>query len=94
MFDKRKAARARARRDEEWRSLVRAITDPSSAVSEGDERRFLSYLGENGRADPGSRRSDPRRGPSERFTRPAPARSEREGIRDGERVENASKKGS
>jgi hypothetical protein len=47
MFEKRKAARVRAQRDEEWRSLVRAVTDPGGAVSESEEQRFLSYLGDD-----------------------------------------------
>ena len=94
MFEKRKAARARARRDEEWRSLVRAVTDPGGAVSESDERRFLDYLGEDDRAHASSPRHDSRREGRERLTGPRYRTAQTDGMRDGEQVEDFSDGGS
>lgn len=54
MFKKRKAAKTLAQRDKEWKSLVRAITDANSVISESDEIRFQSYLGEPHSAAPSS----------------------------------------
>jgi len=45
MFARQRAAREQARRDAEWRSLVRAIADPHHLVSEHDETRFRAHLG-------------------------------------------------
>ena len=94
MFEKRKAARARARRDEEWRSLVRAVTDPAGTVSESDERRFLDYLGEDDRAHASSPRHDSRGEGGERLTGPRIKRPKQNGMRDGEQVEDFSDGGS
>src|SRR5438477_6542116 len=55
MFARRGGKRAQARRDEEWRRLVRSITDPDSDPSEAEEARFRAYLGDLG-ARPGRRR--------------------------------------
>jgi hypothetical protein len=43
MFGKRGATKTQAKRDEEWRLLVRSITHPEGA-SEADEARFRAYL--------------------------------------------------
>jgi len=40
--------KTQVRRDEEWRSLVRSITDPDAVPSEADEALLQSYLGETG----------------------------------------------
>ncbi len=42
MFHLRRARNEQSTRDEEWRSLVRAVTGPS--VSELDEERFRDYV--------------------------------------------------
>jgi hypothetical protein len=55
---RRREAKVQSERDQEWRSLVRAVTDPEGQVSEVDERRFRAYLGELGR-DPSSAANDP-----------------------------------
>jgi hypothetical protein len=48
MFAKRGATRTQARRDEEWRLLVRSITDPGADPSEAQEAQFRAHLGELG----------------------------------------------
>jgi hypothetical protein len=55
---RRREAKVQSERDQEWRSLVRAVTDPEGQVSEVDERRFRAYLGELGR-DPRPAANDP-----------------------------------
>jgi hypothetical protein len=42
----RRGMKTRAKRDEEWRLLVRSITDPDRVSSEADEGQFQAYLGE------------------------------------------------
>jgi hypothetical protein len=75
MFTRRGGTKTQARRDEEWRLLVRSITDPEAAPSEAVEARFQDYLGDLG--------ARPRRSPLRWFTR---AREDAEGARlDGER---------
>ena len=66
MFGQRETAEEQSRRDKEWRHLVRAVTAPEGAVSERDEGRFLSYLGELGCTSPRSFHDDVRRGHRER----------------------------
>jgi hypothetical protein len=46
MFSKRRRMKAQARRDGEWRLLVRSITDPGGNPSADDEARFRAYLEE------------------------------------------------
>jgi hypothetical protein len=46
MFWKRNRTKTQAGRDEEWRLLVRSITEPGGAPSAGDEARFRAYLEE------------------------------------------------
>ncbi|MCW3028191.1 MAG: hypothetical protein JWN81_1402 [Solirubrobacterales bacterium] len=48
MFAKRGAAKTQARRDEEWRLLVRSVTDPGAVPSEAEEALFRAHLGEPG----------------------------------------------
>ena len=55
MFAKRGRAKTQATRDQEWRLLVRSISDPDAAPSRADEARFQAYLGDLG-ARPRSRR--------------------------------------
>jgi hypothetical protein len=44
MLQRRKATSEQARRDAEWRSLVRAVTKPNGVVSDVDEARFRAYI--------------------------------------------------
>lgn len=88
MFERRKAAKAQAQQDEEWRSLVRAITDPERVVSERDEVRFLTRLGEHDDANRGLHGDDPCRGRRERLTGPKVERSQQDGDREREEVED------
>jgi hypothetical protein len=46
MFWKRKRMKTQAGRDEEWRLLVRSITEPGGTPSAVDEARFRAYLEE------------------------------------------------
>jgi hypothetical protein len=46
MFWKRKRMKTQAARDEEWRLLVRSITEPGGTPSAVDEARFRAYLEE------------------------------------------------
>jgi hypothetical protein len=46
MFVNRHGRKTQARRDEEWRLLVRSITDSDAPPSEADEARFRAYLGD------------------------------------------------
>jgi hypothetical protein len=46
MFSKRRRMKTQAGRDEEWRLLVRSITDPGGTPSADDEARFRAYLEE------------------------------------------------
>jgi hypothetical protein len=46
MFAKRSRTKTQAKRDEEWRLLVRSITEPDEVPSEADEARFQAYLGD------------------------------------------------
>jgi hypothetical protein len=48
MFAKRGATKTQARRDEEWRLLVRSVTDPDAVPSEAQEALFRAHLGEPG----------------------------------------------
>jgi hypothetical protein len=48
MFGKRGGMNTRAKRDAEWRLLVRSITNPDHVPSEADEAQFRAYLGELG----------------------------------------------
>jgi hypothetical protein len=48
MFAKRGRTKTQAKRDEEWRMLVRSITKPDGAPSEEDEARFRAYLDDLG----------------------------------------------
>jgi hypothetical protein len=48
MFAKRGAVKTQARRDEEWRQLVRSITDPGAVPSEAEEALLRAHLGEPG----------------------------------------------
>jgi hypothetical protein len=43
-LQRRRASSEQARRDAEWRSLVRAVTKPNGVVSDVDEARFRDYL--------------------------------------------------
>ncbi|HEX4186690.1 MAG TPA: hypothetical protein VHY83_02215 [Solirubrobacteraceae bacterium] len=46
MFWRRKRTKTQAGRDEEWRLLVRSITEPGGTPSAVDEARFRAYLEE------------------------------------------------
>jgi hypothetical protein len=46
MFARRDRMKEQTRRDEEWRVLVRSITDPEGAPSDDVEARFRAYLDE------------------------------------------------
>jgi hypothetical protein len=46
MFSKRRRTKTQAGRDDEWRLLVRSITDPDGTPSADDEARFRAYLEE------------------------------------------------
>jgi hypothetical protein len=81
MFAKHKVAKAQARRDEEWRLLALAITDPHGVISESDEVRLRAYLGEHDDANPSSPRDDLRSGQRERVTGPRVERSEQDADR-------------
>jgi hypothetical protein len=48
MFARRGATKTQAKRDEEWRLLVRSITDPGADPSEAEEALFRAHLGELG----------------------------------------------
>jgi hypothetical protein len=48
MFGKRGVAKVQAERDEEWRLLVRSITDPDRVATDADESRFRAHLRELG----------------------------------------------
>jgi hypothetical protein len=48
MFARRGATKTQARRDEEWRLLVRSITEPGADPSEAEEALFRAHLGELG----------------------------------------------
>jgi hypothetical protein len=77
MFAKRGRKKTQATRDEEWRLLVRSITDPEGGPSADDEARFRAYLDELDDARPRRRRlrwmnraaSDPEGVPAEREPR-------------------------
>ena len=93
MFGKRWGARDQARRDQEWRSLVRAITDPSSAVTDRDEDRLRAYLRGEAEGDPGASGDNLQMHPRERLSRsedvPAPLGDEREqSLRGGDAGSN------
>jgi hypothetical protein len=46
MFQRRRIESAQAERDAEWRSLVRAVTEPGQVSSEGEDARLRAYLGD------------------------------------------------
>jgi hypothetical protein len=94
MLEKRKAAKALAQRDEEWRSLVRAITDPDGVVSESDQVRYLAYLGECDDANGSPPAYDPRRTQRERITGPRVERARQSEDRERERVDDLTGGGS
>jgi hypothetical protein len=85
VFGRQKAAKEQARRDEEWRSLVRAVTNPNAAVSERDESRLQAYLAEQGTASADEAGRDPQMPERERMTGPQVVRLEAE---EGGEVEN------
>lgn len=53
MFARRGVAREQARRDEQWRLLVRRITDPQIITSASEEARYRAHL-----LDPGELRAE------------------------------------
>ena len=57
MFARRERMKEQTRRDEQWRLLVRSITDPDGAPSADVEARFRAYLDE---LDAGPRHRLPR----------------------------------
>jgi len=75
MFGTRKGAKAQARRDDEWRLLVRTITDPHGDASESDKARFRAVMDELGKVDPDPSQHD-QPGGRERLTGPKRIRSE------------------
>ena len=70
MFARRSAAKEQAQRDAEWRSLVRAISDPDCVVSESDEVRFRGYLCGTAQNGPMPTEDHLRPGRRERLTGP------------------------
>jgi hypothetical protein len=62
MFGRRRTAREQSHRDKEWRSLVKAVTDPGAEVSDTDESRLRELLG-------GDRRRSSSRAPADMSSR-------------------------
>ena len=78
MFGRQKAAKEQARRDEEWRSLVRAVTNPNSVASERDQSRLQAFLAGQGTASADADRGDSDVPGRERVTGPKVVRLEAE----------------
>ena len=63
MFFKRGISRAQARRDREWRRLVRDLTEPAQASSPAEDERMRAFLesqstgGGEGRSEPPAERA-------------------------------------
>src|SRR5450759_2808569 len=51
MFEKHKAAKAKAEKDEALRQFVPTLIDPDGVISQDGNAKFLAYLAEHGYAD-------------------------------------------